>query len=107
MRFTINGNEYEGAKYNYNTHCDMKEMGCDIAKFSKNPEGVLRAYFAVSSGLSLEQAGNEIEAHLIGGGSLNDLAGALQEEVTKSGFFQTLRSPEKAKRGRKSEITEA
>lgn len=103
MKFTINGNEYEGAKYNYNTHCDMKALGVDITKFADNPEGAMRAYFAVSSGMNLSMAGDEIEAHIIGGGSLNDLLVCLSEEVQNSGFFQALKDNKEPKKPSKKE----
>ena len=73
MKFVINGTEYEGAKYDYNTHCDMKDMGVDISKFTKNPEGIIRAYLAVSSGMDLRMAGDEINEHIINGGSLDGI----------------------------------
>ena len=88
MKFTINGTEYEGAKYDYNTHCDLKDMGIDISKFTKNPEGIIRAYLAVSSGMDLRMAGNEINEHLINGGSLDEIMEVLANEVNNSGFFQ-------------------
>lgn len=103
MKFTINGTEYEGAKYSYNTHCDLKGMGVDITKFADNPEGALRAYFAVSSGLSVSMAGDEIEAHIIKGGSLDGLAEAFTTEVQNSGFFQALKGNTETKKPSKKE----
>ena len=98
MKFTINGTEYEGAKYDYNTHCDMKDMGVDISKFTKNPEGIIRAYLAVSSGMDLRMAGDEINEHIINGGSLDGIMEALANEVNNSGFFQKAKGSKKEKK---------
>lgn len=108
MRFTINGTEYEGAKLSYNTVCDLKSLGFDITQFQENPWGFMRAYFSISSGMPLKLAGDEIEAHMVSGGDLNELSEVLSKEVEVSGFFQALRNrAEKPKRGRKpSENTE-
>lgn len=103
MKFTINGTEYEGAKYDYNTHCDLKDMGVDIVKFNRNPEGVVRAYLAVSSGMDLKMAGEEINQHIISGGSLDGVINALADEINKSGFFQALKGNTETKKPSKKE----
>ena len=73
-KFTINGKEYEGAKYNYNTSCEFEEMGIQVSEIGKKPQSVLRAYLAISSGMDVEDAGAEIEAHIIAGGTLEDIS---------------------------------
>jgi hypothetical protein len=110
MKFTINGNEYESAKYDYNTHCAFQEFGVNALDIRKKPESVLRAYLAISSGMSAEEAGEEIEKHIINGGDLTDLVVALTKEMGKSDFFQAIlkknQTEDKPKRGKKSESTE-
>ena len=110
MKFTINGNEYEGAKYDYNTHCAFQEYGVTALDIRKKPESVLRAYLAISTGMTPEEAGEEIEKHIIGGGNLEELAIGLIKEMGKSDFFQAIvkknQTEDKPKRGRKSESTE-
>lgn len=90
MKFTINGKEYEGAKYNYNTSCMFEEMGAAIYDMGKKPQSVLRAYFAISSGMDLDDAGNEIEQHIMAGGTLQSLTETLNKELSESGFFKSL-----------------
>lgn len=90
MTFTINGKEYEGAKYNYNTSCLFEEMGVNVSEIAKKPQSVLRAYLAISSGMDLDDAGNEIEAHLINGGDLSEIQSAFAKELSESGFFKSL-----------------
>lgn len=90
MTFTINGKEYEGAKYNYNTSCLFEEMGVSIAELGKKPQSVMRAYLAISGGMELEEAGNEIEQHIINGGELTEIQSAFAKELADSGFFKSL-----------------
>ena len=101
MKFTVNGNEYEGAKYDYNAHCEMQEMGVDVLEIKKKPMLVARAYFALSAGLDTEEAGKEIEKHIIGGGDLGDIIVALLKEMEQSDFFQSI--IQKSKKDEKSE----
>ena len=89
-KFTINGKEYEGAKYNYNTSCAFEEMGVQVSEIGKKPQSVLRAYLAISSGMDLEEAGAEIEEHIIAGGTLTDISNVFAKELSESGFFKSL-----------------
>ena len=90
MKFTINGKEYEGAKYNYNASCLFEEMGVTISDLGRKPQSVLRAYLAISSGMDVDEAGNEIEQHLIAGGDLREMTDTLNNELKESGFFKAL-----------------
>ena len=111
MKFTVNGTEYDGAKYNFNTHCALSEMGVNPLEIRKRPESVARAYFAISSGLTVEEAGDEIEQHIINGGDLSEIVIALLKEMDQSDFFRSIvqktKSEDKPKRVRRKEITEA
>lgn len=102
MKFTVNGTEYEGAKYDFNTHCEFDAMGVSVLDAQNKPLPVLRAYLAISTGMNIAMAGKEIEKHLIDGGSLNDMMLCLTTEVTNSDFFIALmkRQEEKPKRSK-------
>ena len=90
MKFKVNGTEYEGAKYDFNTYCSMAELGVDIDTIFAKPLLAARAYLAVSGNMPLEQAGDELEAHFIAGNTIKELSDALAEELQTSGFFQTM-----------------
>lgn len=90
MKFTINGKEYTGAKYSYNTACALEEYGVSVASLQKKPQSSARAYLAISGNMDLEDAGDEIEQHIINGGDVNDLFACLMSELDKSGFFKNL-----------------
>lgn len=85
---TINGKQYEVAKYNYNTSCALEEMGADINVLMTKPNTLVRAYLAISGGMTVMEAGEEIEKHYMNGGTMDDFVMAMLEEVQNSGFFQ-------------------
>ena len=87
MKFTINGKEYRAAKFNYNTACELEEYGVKVENLNKKPKNALRAYFAISSGMDIDDAGEEIERHILNGGSMQELSVALLTELDKSAFF--------------------
>lgn len=103
MKITVNGNEYEAAKYDFNAHCAMQEMGVDVFEIKKKPMLAARAYFALSSGMDLEDAGKEIEKHIIGGGEMVDIIVALLKEMEASDFFQSIVQTKKEKKSKGAE----
>ena len=107
MRFTINGNEYEGAKFDFNTYCSFEEMNVDVSKMADKPILAIRAYLAISTGMSLAAAGNEIENHVVNGGDLSGIMDALVKEMSASDFFTALTGRKKSEtRGRVSKKSE-
>ena len=109
MKFKVNGKEYEGAKYDFNTHCEFDSMGVNPLMLKDNPLPVIRAYLAISSGMTLTEAGNELEKHFIGGGDFTEIIVNLAKELNESDFFtatsqttetSTEKSEAKTKRGK-------
>lgn len=109
MKFTINGKNYDGAKYDFNTHCEFDALGVNVLTLRENPLPVLRAYLSISSGMDLISAGNELEQHIINKGTLAEMITALAKEMNQSDFFiaitgqqkeETKEAPVKTKRTR-------
>jgi len=109
MSFKINGKTYEGAKYDFNTHCEFDALGVNVLTLRENPLPVLRAYLSISSGMDLISCGNELEKHIINGGTLAEMIGELAKEMNASDFFMAVtgqkkkeetEAPEKIKRTR-------
>ena len=90
MKFEINGKEYEGAKFNYNAYCNLSEMGIPIDRLIGDPLVGVRGYLAISGGMTVEQAGDELEQHLINDGDLSGISKVFSDELNKSGFFQKM-----------------
>lgn len=94
--YTLNGKEYKDIQLTYNEVCKLDEKGIDISKIDINNAStfylfrVLRAIIAISFGGNDEIAGNEIEAHIVNGGKIEDLVEVLNKALANSGFFQAL-----------------
>lgn len=85
----INGKTYEPAKIDFNAMCQMEEFGVSIFDSDSKGLSALRAYFALTSGMTLTEAGAEIGQHLSKGGSLEDLNDAFSKAVKDAIFFLT------------------
>lgn len=94
--FTINGRIYKAVPFTFNTLANLEDMGVSIEDAQKKPMALIRAYFALCCGGDREYAGEELQAHMIAGGKLNDLSEALAAEMNESDFFQSLTTPAEA-----------
>ena len=88
-KFEINGKEYDSIPFTFNTVCELEEKGISLDDFDTRNLSILRAYFALAVG-DVVTAGNEIEAHIIGGGDLSSLMEAIGYEMENSGFFNAI-----------------
>lgn len=99
--FTVNGKEYKAKAFDFNMMCDFEDMGISIEDMGKKPMAVVRAYFALCAGKGKEFAGKEMEAHLINGGSFDDVVSAMSEEMEKSDFFRALQQTVETENGQR------
>ena len=88
--FTINGKRYNAKPFDFNTVCDLEDNGVPLQEMRNKPMSMVRAYFALCYNGSKEDAGAEIQAHVIGGGNFNDLYKVMGDEMNDSDFFQAL-----------------
>lgn len=89
--FIINEKNYVAKTFDFNLVCDLEDRGVDITKaLTGSVLPLCRAYLSVCGNISPEVAGNEIQAHIINGGTIEDLAGIISDEVGKSDFFRHL-----------------
>lgn len=84
---TINGRQYKAPEITFNAICELESMGVDLQKGSRLSK--LRGYLALAL-KDIDLAGNEIEEHLIAGGSLDEIAIAFTDAVESSRFFQAM-----------------
>lgn len=85
----INGKSYKLPELDFNAVCELEEMGVSLLDGNVKPLTMIRGFVALTIGDS-EQAGKEIEAHLINGGSLVDIMAEITEAIDNSGFFHAL-----------------
>lgn len=86
----INGKEITAKPIDFNATIELNNLGGDIYSFGAKPLAALRAYLAYCEGVSAEEAGQEIEAHIIGGGDLSDLSTAFMKACDDSAFFKAM-----------------
>lgn len=88
--FVINGKEYKSKPFDFNFICDLEDMGISLEQAGNKPMSMVRAYFGLCAGKCKEYAGKEMEAHIIGGGTFDDIMTAMSDEMEKSDFFHNL-----------------
>lgn len=88
--FVINNKKYVAKPVDFNMVCDFEDMGLAFTDIEKKTTSFIRGYLAFCSNLSVESAGKEIEKHIMNGGTLEEIATALMNEVQNSDFFQAL-----------------
>lgn len=74
----------------FNTLCKMEDLGIDISEHTK-PMSLLRGFVAVSLNETLEDAGKDIEAHVVNGGDIKEIIDEMTKAMNESGFFRSLR----------------
>lgn len=88
--FVINGRKYKPIELDFNAICDMEDNGISLGDVRSKPQSTARAYLALYYNGNTDVAGNEIQQHIIGGGTLDGLFDAFRESVEDSGFFQAI-----------------
>lgn len=92
----INGKEITAKPIDFNATIELNDLGGDIYSFGTKPLAALRAYLAYCEGVSAEEAGQEIEAHIVVGGDLSDLSAAFMKACDDSAFFKAMIAKAKA-----------
>jgi hypothetical protein len=92
----INGKEITAKPIDFNATIELNDLGGDICSFGTKPLAALRAYLAYCAGINAEEAGREIESHIVGGGDLSDLSAAFMKACDDSAFFKAMIAKAKA-----------
>lgn len=91
--FTVNGQIYKAHDFDYNTMCDLEEMGVGFDEGLANKSSALvRAYFAICAGISKAEAGKQIAQHIVSGGSMDAVVDAMVSAMNESDFFRKLKT---------------
>lgn len=106
--FIINGKEYAIPELTYNTIADLDEKyGLNLfgGLDGISPFSIARSFFALCT-RNKEIAGNELQEHLLNGGSFDELLDDVQKAMENSGFLSGMRKKseleEKKKKASKS-----
>lgn len=93
--FIVNHKRYTARAFDFNMMCDLEDEGYTLQDMVKKPLSMTRAYFAICAELEKEEAGKELEAHMVEGGTLEAVSKAMSKEMAESDFFQSLKKTEK------------
>lgn len=86
----INGKAYPTKEITFNTVCQFEDMGIPMSEIEAKSIMFVRAYAAMCMDKKADQAGDEIEKHVMNGGSIDELADVLRQAVEESGFFRAM-----------------
>lgn len=94
MNYTLNGKTYKVPELTFNVVCDLEDKGISLIDLEKQEKmfNFIREIIALSFNGDSVKAGNEIEAHVINGGSFEEIANILKQAIDNSGFFKALLS---------------
>ena len=85
---TINGKEYTRPALNFKNMTQLENWGFSLDKMADRPLGFLAGYIALAMNSTLGDAAKEIDAHIAGGGSLDELTAELNRSIEESNFFK-------------------
>ena len=87
----INNIEYTTPVLNFSNVCKLESWGIATDNMGDRPLGLLAGFVALAiGGKTLEDGEAAIDAHLAGGGKLNDITTTLNEAIESSGFFKAV-----------------
>ena len=89
-RFTVNGKTYVAKPFDFGMICDLESVGVSLSEADKKGMSFIRGYFAVCADIEKDEAAQEIQEHLINGGSLDDISNAMAKEMNDSDFFRAI-----------------
>ena len=96
-KFELNGKGYKVKPMDFNALCFLERAGVDMSSDMETNFNFIRAYMAYCMNVSLDEAGNEIFAHVKQNGwdSLSDIFSNVMEEMNEEGFSDTDKKPSK------------
>lgn len=95
--FVLNGQTVSAVPFDFNLMCDLDEMGVSMDDLNKKPNSFVRLYVAMCLGVDKAEAGKQIQAHVISGGTTESIINAMVKEMNDSDFFQALTKRTEAK----------
>lgn len=87
----INNTEYTTPVLNFSNVCKLESWGIAADNMGARPLGLLAGFVALAiGGKTLEDGEAAIDAHIAGGGKLDDITATLNEAIESSGFFKAV-----------------
>lgn len=88
---TLNNKVYKAKEIDFNFICELGMNGVDLQDMDKKIFPAIRIYLAYCMGTdNINLAGNELEKHLVNGGSFEEIADVFREKAETSDFFRAM-----------------
>lgn len=89
-KLTVNGRVYAAKEVDFNFLAELGNEKIDISDIDVKIIPAIRVYVAYCMGVDVERAGEEINAHVVNGGSIEEIASVLNKKAAESGFFRAI-----------------
>lgn len=88
--FVINNKRYVAKELTFGAIRQFENNGLSLSDISNKPMSLASNYLAFCSAMNIDAADNEIQEHVINGGSLEGVFDAVMGAMNESRFFQAL-----------------
>ena len=88
--FLINNKRYIAKEFTFGAVRQLESNGLSLTDVQNKPMTLAAAYLAFCAGINMDAADNEIQEHVINGGTLDGIFEAVTEAMNESRFFQAL-----------------
>ena len=89
--FVVNEKTYVAKPFTFGLICDLEDMGISLEDMDKTPFKFMRTYFYLCGKFSsIEQASDELNAHVVNGGDMGVVFDAITKEMELSDFFRAI-----------------
>lgn len=93
-KFTLNGKVYQAKEIDFNYICMLEVEGIEFSRIGKGFLNMIKVYAAYCMGVEAEEAGEEINKHIMNGGKLTELTEIVSEKIETSDFFRAMAETE-------------
>lgn len=87
---TINGRTYKAKEFDFDFMCALEESGISLQDMGSKMFTTVRCYVAYCMNTNLDIAGNEINSHIVNGGTFDEFTEVFQQKANDSDFFRAL-----------------
>ena len=94
---TINGKTYANKPLTFSAMRKLEKDGLSITTMSTRPLDFLCGYVGLCMDTDADSAAAELDAHLAGGGNLDEIGEALNTAIEVSGFFKVFTPEQNSK----------
>lgn len=108
----LNGRSYKAKELDFNFVCELGLNGIDITEVQTKIMGAIRVYIAYCMNTDVYRAGDEINLHIINGGTLEGIVDVFSNKAEESDFFHALNktsektTPKRNTKKKEAEVSE-